>query len=109
MPVVAESVLGITGLREKRDFEIGGYVVTPGIMDELHVQTDHWYEHRTGEVYLTDAINVHATHNIFGQVIKGSWYDTGNQPSYLVARFASALAHPEYEPLLRTPGRRSGR
>ncbi|MFE7747414.1 UTP--glucose-1-phosphate uridylyltransferase, partial [Nocardia sp. NPDC057455] len=65
-------------------------------------QTEAWYEHRTGEVYLTDAINVHAAKNpVFGQVIRGRWYDTGNPADYLVAQFASALAHPQYGPSLR--------
>lgn len=115
VPVVTDDqgdgLLRITGLREKPKPEdapsnfaaIGGYVVTPGIIAELRRQTDKWYEHRTGEVYLTDAINVHAADNpVFGQVIRGRWYDTGNPADYLVAQFASALAHPEYGPLLRS-------
>ncbi|MFR9753118.1 UTP--glucose-1-phosphate uridylyltransferase [Nocardia sp. 004] len=114
VPVVADDhgngLLRITGLREKPKPEdapssfaaIGGYVVTPGIIQELRAQTEAWYEHRTGEVYLTDAINVYAAHNpVFGQVIRGRWYDTGNPADYLVAQFASALAHPQYGPLLR--------
>ena len=36
-----------------------------------------------------------------GQVIHGDWYDTGNPSDYLVAHFASALAHPLYAPALR--------
>ncbi|WP_405180423.1 UTP--glucose-1-phosphate uridylyltransferase [Nocardia sp. NBC_01377] len=113
VPVVADDrgdgLLRITGLMEKPKPEdapsafaaIGGYVVTPGIVDELRRQTERWYQHREGEVYLTDAINVHASRNpVFGQVISGRWYDTGNPADYLVAQFASALAHPEYGPLL---------
>ncbi|MEU7858216.1 hypothetical protein [Nonomuraea sp. NPDC049141] len=81
---------------------MGGYVVTPAIIDELREQTNRWYEHRTGEVYLTDAINAYAAgHVVYGQVISGRWYDTGNPADYLTAQFASALAHPEYGPLLR--------
>ncbi len=114
VPVVADDqgngLLRITGLREKPKpadapsayAAIGGYVVTPGIIEELQRQTDAWYEHRSGEVYLTDAINVFAAgHPVYGQVIRGRWYDTGNPADYLVAQFASALAHPEYGPLLR--------
>ncbi|MEV0295029.1 UTP--glucose-1-phosphate uridylyltransferase [Nocardia sp. NPDC050710] len=114
VPVVADDrgdgLLRITGLMEKPKPEdapssfaaIGGYVVTPGIVDELRRQTERWYEHREGEVYLTDAINVHASDNpVFGQVIRGRWYDTGNPADYLVAQFASALAHPQYGPRLR--------
>ncbi|RJO69150.1 UTP--glucose-1-phosphate uridylyltransferase [Nocardia panacis] len=109
VPVVADDLgsglLRIAGLREKPKPEdapsnfaaIGGYVVTPGIIDELRAQTKSWYEHRTGEVYLTDAINAHAAdHAVFAQVIQGRWYDTGNPADYLVAQFASALAHPQY-------------
>ncbi|MEV0686490.1 UTP--glucose-1-phosphate uridylyltransferase [Nocardia sp. NPDC050378] len=114
VPVVREDLddglLRISGLMEKPKPEdapsayaaIGGYVVTPGIIDELQLQTDNWYTHRTGEVYLTDAINKYAAeHAVYGQVIQGRWYDTGNPGDYLVAQFASALAHPEYGPLLR--------
>ncbi|MFF0490748.1 UTP--glucose-1-phosphate uridylyltransferase [Nocardia sp. NPDC003482] len=114
VPVVRETLedglLRIGGLREKPKPEdapsayaaIGGYVVTPGIIDELRKQVADWYTHRTGEVYLTDAINAFADSNaVYGQVISGRWYDTGNPADYLTAQFASALAHPEYGPLLR--------
>jgi UTP--glucose-1-phosphate uridylyltransferase len=114
VPVVKEDLddglLRITGLVEKPKPEdapsafaaIGGYVITPGIIDELREQTKRWYEHRTGEVYLTDAINAYAANRaVYGQVIEGRWYDTGNPADYLVAQFAFALAHPEYGPLLR--------
>ncbi|MFE2941092.1 UTP--glucose-1-phosphate uridylyltransferase [Streptomyces sp. NPDC059255] len=114
VPVVKEDLdqglLRITGLVEKPKpadapsafAAIGGYVITPGIIDELREQTERWYTHRTGEVYLTDAVNAYAaTRAVYGQVIQGRWYDTGNPADYLVAQFASALAHPEYGPLLR--------
>jgi len=107
---VPRAQLRITGLVEKPEpaaapssyAAIGGYVVTPGIIDELREQTRRWYEHRTGEIYLTDAINAYAaTRAVYGQVIEGRWYDTGNPADYLVAQMAFALAHPEYGPLLR--------
>ncbi|RMI29139.1 UTP--glucose-1-phosphate uridylyltransferase [Nocardia stercoris] len=114
VPVVEEShsdgLMRISGLVEKPKPEdapssfaaIGGYVVTPGIIEHLREQVDTWYTHRTGEVYLTDAINVFAAANpVFGQVIRGRWYDTGNPADYLVAQFASALSHPQYGPRLR--------
>jgi len=114
VPVVKEDLddglLRITGLVEKPKPEdapslfaaIGGYVVTPGIIDELREQTKRWYDHRTGEIYLTDAINAYAAGRaVYGQVISGRWYDTGNPADYLIAQFASALAHPEYGQSLR--------
>ncbi|WP_067668750.1 UTP--glucose-1-phosphate uridylyltransferase [Nocardia miyunensis] len=114
VPVVAETfdngLMRITGLVEKPKPEdapssfaaVGGYVVTPGIIEELDKQVAQWYSHRTGEVYLTDAINAFAGSNAaYGQVIHGRWYDTGNPADYLTAQFASALNHPQYGPALR--------
>ena len=114
VPVVKEDLddglLRITGLVEKPRPQdapsgyaaIGGYVITPGIIDELRDQTKRWYEHRTGEVYLTDAINAYAASRaVYGQVIHGRWYDTGNPLAYLTAQFAAALNDPEYGPHLR--------
>ena len=72
VPIVKEDLddglLRITGLVEKPKPEdapssyaaIGGYVVTPGVVDELREQTKRWYDHKTGEVYLSDAINAYA-------------------------------------------------
>ena len=115
VPVVKEDLDGgllrITGIVEKPEpseapsgyAAIGGYVITPGVVDELREQTKRWYEQtHTGEIYLTDAINAYAEGRaVYGQVIKGHWCDTGNPADYLVAQFAFALAHPEYGPVLR--------
>ena len=114
VPVVDEDLgdglLRMSGLIEKPEpadapsafAAIGGYVITPGVIDELRRQSERWYEHRTGEIYLTDAISAYAAgHAVYGQVISGRWYDTGNPGDYLVAQMASALAHPEHGPLLR--------
>ncbi|MEI6252652.1 MAG: UTP--glucose-1-phosphate uridylyltransferase [Mycobacteriaceae bacterium] len=122
VPVVKEDLddglLRITGLIEKPEPEnapsayaaIGGYVLTPGVIDELREQTKRWYEHRTGEIYLTDAINAYAkSRAVYGQVIQGSWYDTGNPADYLVAQLAFALAHPSYGPMLRDLTDRRGK
>src|SRR6188472_4328299 len=114
VPIVKEDLddglLRITGLVEKPKPQdapssyaaIGGYVVTPGVVDELREQTKRWYDDKTGEVYLSDVINAYAKGRaVYGQVIRGNWYDTGNPADYLVAQFASALAHPGYRPVLR--------
>jgi UTP--glucose-1-phosphate uridylyltransferase len=114
VPIVSEELDGglkrITGLVEKpapadapsHYAAIGGYVITPGIIDELREQTRRWYEHREGEIYLTDAINAYAARRaVYGQVIEGTWYDTGSPLAYLTAQFAAALSHPEYGPPLR--------
>jgi UTP--glucose-1-phosphate uridylyltransferase len=114
VPAVTEylddGLMRISGLVEKPKPEnapsafaaIGGYVLTAGIIDELRALTEQWYTHRTGEIYLTDAINAHAgRHAVYGQVIHGRWYDTGNPLDYLIAQFAAALADPAYAPHLR--------
>jgi len=114
VPVVGEDLgdglIRITGLIEKPEpaeapsafAAIGGYVITPGIIDELREQTERWHQHRTGEIYLTDAISAYAAeHAVYGQVLTGRWYDTGNPADYLVAQVSAALAHPEHGPLLR--------
>ncbi|WDM16030.1 UTP--glucose-1-phosphate uridylyltransferase [Streptomyces lavenduligriseus] len=124
VPIVKEDLgqgqLRITGLLEKPEpadapsefAAIGGYVITTGIVDELREQTRRWYEAResgrpVGEIYLTDAINAYAAdHAVYGQVIQGTWYDTGNPADYLVAQFAHALARPDYGPVLRDLARR---
>lgn len=107
---LGEGLMRISGLVEKPDPDtapsefaaIGGYVVTPEIVEELQALTERWARHRSGEIYLTDAINAYAaTRAVYGQIIAGRWYDTGNPADYLVAQFASALAHPEYGPMLR--------
>ncbi|GAA0270281.1 UTP--glucose-1-phosphate uridylyltransferase GalU [Streptomyces polychromogenes] len=121
VPVVkedlGEGLLRITGLVEKPKpadapssyAAIGGYVITPAIIEELREQTRRWYEHRQGEIYLTDAINAYASSRaVYGQVISGRWYDTGNPADYLVAQMATALAHPEYGPILRRLALESG-
>ncbi|OBG18575.1 nucleotidyltransferase [Mycolicibacterium celeriflavum] len=115
VPIIKEDLDGgllrVTGIVEKPQPQeapseyaaIGGYVITPGVVDELREQTKRWYEQtHTGEIYLTDAINTYAKdHAVYGQVIQGHWCDTGNPSDYLVAQFAFALTHPEYGPVLR--------
>ncbi len=114
VPIVEEDLGGgrlrVSGLVEKprpeeapsRYAAIGGYVVTPGVVAELEAATHRWYEDPQGEIYLTDALHRHAaTHPVYGQVIDGTWYDTGSPLNYLRAQFAAALADPVHGPELR--------
>ncbi|WP_188187437.1 UTP--glucose-1-phosphate uridylyltransferase [Nonomuraea sp. SYSU D8015] len=115
VPVVEEDLGGgrlrISGLVEKPSPEqapsryaaIGGYVVTPGVIEELEAATRRWHEKPEGEIYLTDALHRHAAagHPVYGQVIDGTWWDTGSPLDYLKAQFAAALADPAYGPELR--------
>jgi UTP--glucose-1-phosphate uridylyltransferase len=121
VPIVKEDLGGgrllISGLVEKPSPEqapsryaaIGGYVVTPGVVEELHEQTRRWHENPQGEIYLTDALHRHAAdHPVYGQVIDGTWWDTGSPLNYLKAQFAAALAHPRFGPELRKLAQESG-
>ncbi|MFF3671612.1 UTP--glucose-1-phosphate uridylyltransferase [Microtetraspora malaysiensis] len=114
VPVVKDDLGGgrlhITGLVEKPSPEdapspyaaIGGYVITPGIIAELEEQTRRWYADPRGEIYLSDALHAYATrHPVYGQVIDGTWYDTGSPLAYLKAQFAAVLSDREYGPELR--------
>ncbi len=114
VPVVEDDLgaglLRISGIIEKPSPDaapsafasIGGYVVTPGIVEELERQLNRHRHNPDGEVYLSHAIHEHAReYPVFGQVIDGTWWDTGNPLGYLRAQFAAALAHPDYGPELR--------
>jgi UTP--glucose-1-phosphate uridylyltransferase len=114
VPTVTEQLddglMRISGLVEKPKPQdapsafaaVGGYVLTAGVIEALREQTERWYTHRTGEIYLTGAINAYAHDNaVYGQVIRGRWYDTGNPLDYLIAQFAAALGDPAYAPHLR--------
>ncbi|RCV51829.1 UTP--glucose-1-phosphate uridylyltransferase [Marinitenerispora sediminis] len=118
VPVVREDLgsglLRIGGIVEKPQPEdapsgyasIGGYVVTPGVVTELERQVQRGRVDPKGEVYLSAAIHEVALREpVFGQVIDGTWWDTGNPLGYLRAQFAAALAHPVYGPELRRMAR----
>jgi UTP--glucose-1-phosphate uridylyltransferase len=103
-----DGLLRVNGLMEKPTdapsayASIGGYVVTPGIVAELERQTAEYLRNPRGEIYLSEAIHRYSLENpVYGQVIEGTWWDTGNPVGYLRAQFAAALAHPEYGPELR--------
>jgi len=114
MPVVEEDLgdglLRITGVVDKPEPAdapsaygvIGGYVVTPAVVDELREQTRRRRGNPRGETCLADAVNAYAADRaVYGQLVRGRSYDTGNPADYLVAQLAVALAHPEHGPVLR--------
>ncbi len=71
---------------------VGGYVLTPEIIPLLEQQKPD----RTGEIYLSAAINQLAKQTeVYGKVIEGKWHDTGNKQSYLEAIVDVALSDPE--------------
>ncbi|MEV0387977.1 sugar phosphate nucleotidyltransferase [Nonomuraea sp. NPDC050643] len=121
VPIVTRDLgqgrLRISGLVEKPSPEqapsrfaaIGGYVITPGVVAELEARTRRWRQRPDGEIYLTEALHAYALgHEVYGQVIDGTWWDTGSPLSYLKAQFAAALAHPVYGPELRKLAHDSG-
>lgn len=81
---------------------IGGYIVTPGIVTELERRTERVRSGGDGEVGLSHAIDAYAAaHPTYGQVLDGTWWDTGSMLGYLRAQLAAALSHPYYGPPLR--------
>ena len=78
---------------------IGGYVVTPEIVDELERAVQRWASDPSVEIYLSAAITAYAKANpTYGQVIEGIWWDTGDMLGYLRTQFSLALRHEEYGP-----------
>jgi UTP--glucose-1-phosphate uridylyltransferase len=78
---------------------IGGYVVTPEIVDELERAVERWTQDSSVEIYLSAAINAHAAGNpTYGQLIKGTWWDTGDMLGYLRTQFSLALGSETYGP-----------
>ena len=78
---------------------IGGYVVTPEIVDELERAVERWTQDSSVEIYLSAAITAHAAGNpTYGQVIKGTWWDTGDMLGYLRTQFSLALGNETYGP-----------
>ena len=66
----------------------------PGIVDELREQTKRWYEHRTGEIYLTDAINACAA---------GPSYTAGHPGPGTTPATQRTTSSPRSPPPWRTP------
>lgn len=76
---------------------IGGYVLTPGVVDEIRGAVETWSRHSEGEIYLTDALHRHAAKSpVYGQVMNGTWLDTGSMLSYFKAQLTYMTSHPTY-------------
>ncbi|HSX00627.1 MAG TPA: UTP--glucose-1-phosphate uridylyltransferase [Candidatus Saccharimonas sp.] len=74
---------------------IGGYVLTPDIFRPLEDAAPH----ADGEIYLTTAITSLAkSGTVYGQVLEGTWHDTGNKQKYLECIADIALADPDLGP-----------
>lgn len=74
---------------------IGGYVLTPDIVQELQTAVDRWPRSGAAEVYLTDALHRYATEReVYGQVMDGTWLDTGSLLSYFTAQLTYMTSHP---------------
>lgn len=67
---------------------VGGYVVTPSIVEILaNLSPDE-----TGEIYLSRALDIYSSKQMMlGKVIKGTWHDTGTLSSYARAFVYTAL------------------
>jgi len=99
----------VTGLVEKPASDltpslyasIGGYVVTPTIVDNLRNRVKT-HSRADGEIYLSAAVDECArTGRLYGRIIDATWWDTGNPTGYLRAQVAAALKHPEFGPAIR--------
>lgn len=72
---------------------IGGYLLTHDILPIIaQERTD-----KNGEIVLADSINELAQQSVvYGQVIDGTWHDTGDQLKYIQAVVDMALDHKDY-------------
>jgi UTP--glucose-1-phosphate uridylyltransferase len=87
------------GKAPSRYASVGGYVLTPELLQILQntpVNTEH------NEIFLSEAIGELArTKGVYGQVLDGTWHDTGNKQKYLECIVEMALASEELGPKFR--------
>jgi UTP--glucose-1-phosphate uridylyltransferase len=75
---------------------VGGYVLTPDIIDILQSIKPHPVHN---EIFLADAIHELArSREVYGRVLDGEWHDTGNKQKYLECIVELALADAELAP-----------
>lgn len=65
---------------------IGGYVVTPGVVEEIFRQTREFKGAPGEEIALSETFNRYARHDaVVGSFLTGRWMDTGTLDSYMLA------------------------
>jgi UTP--glucose-1-phosphate uridylyltransferase len=75
---------------------VGGYILTPEL---LHILQSTKLHPVHNELFLADAIGELArTSEVYGQILDGTWYDTGNKQKYLECIVEMALADAELGP-----------
>lgn len=74
---------------------VGGYVVTPEIVDILR-DTEPSSD---GEIYLSTALNKYSSDRpLLGKLIESEWHETGSMGGYVAAFISVALRDPSLEP-----------
>ncbi|MGV1034544.1 MAG: UTP--glucose-1-phosphate uridylyltransferase GalU [Microbacteriaceae bacterium] len=107
-PTEVDGVVRITGLVEKPTADeapsnfaiVGRYVLSPSVFDVLE-QTPPG---KGGEIQLTDALQTLATdphHGVYGVVLRGRRYDTGNKAEYIKTVVEFALKRDDLGPELK--------
>lgn len=72
---------------------VGKYVITPDVFNILStIQRG-----QSGEIRLIDAFNIMLARNkpIYGKILQGTWFDTGDKLNFLKATIHFGLKHPE--------------
>lgn len=107
-PTEVDGVVRITGLVEKPTAEeapsnyaiVGRYVLSPAVFDVL----DETPPGKAGEIQLTDALQTLAAdpnQGVYGVVLRGRRYDTGNKAEYIKTVVEFALNRDDLEPDLK--------
>lgn len=114
-PQVEEGVIKVDHIIEKpgkdkapSDFAaVGGYLLTPDVFDYLEKGIENLSPDR--EFYLTDEVlepMIKDGHSVFGAIIEGQRYDTGDKLEYLKTVVDFAIKHnelgPDFTEFLRT-------
>ncbi len=107
---VGDDMLKMTGMIEKpgkefapSDFaSVGGYLLKPEVFGYIEKAVAELPEDK--EFYTVDSLLMPMArdgHDLYGYIVKGDRYDTGDPLEYLKTIFDFGLAHPEYGEKLR--------